>query len=262
MRISSPAIVASFVLPATSVAQESDADALAKALANPVSSLISVPFQYNYDESWGDDDGYRNTLNIQPVVPVSISEDWNLISRTILPIIDQNDVLPGTDQSGFGDTLESAFLSPKEPTASGLIWGVGPAVLIPTGTGDLSTDSWAIGPTGVVLKQQGVWTYGALINHLVDVGGAGRRVDINRTFVQPFLVRSIGSGRTITLNTESTYDRENDQWTVPINLAFTKVARLGNQAVSFQAGARGYVEAPDDDPEWGLRFTFTLLYPR
>lgn len=239
----------------------SDADELAKALSNPVAALISVPFQYNYDQTYGED-GYRHNLTVQPVVPVALSEDWNLISRTILPISYQNDVIPGTDQAGIGDITQSVFFSPKKPTSGGLIWGVGPAALLPTGTDDLGADTWAVGPTLVMLKQEGNWTYGVLANHLVDVGGGGHRVDINSTFLQPFLSHSLGKGVTASANVESTYDWEAEQWTVPVNLMLSKVTQIGGQRLSVAGGVRAYAEAPSGGPDWGLRFVVTLLYPR
>jgi hypothetical protein len=255
-------LMAATGLSASLLAQEKqhDADALAKALSNPVAALISVPFQYNYDATYGDN-GERNTLNVQPVVPVSISEDWNLISRTILPIIEQHDVVPGRNQFGLGDTVQSVFFSPKAPTASGLIWGVGPAAMIPTGTDDLGADTWAIGPTFVVLKQDGPWTYGSLVNHLADVGGS-RRVDISATFFQPFVSRSLGKGQTLAFNFESTYDWHASQWTVPANLTYSKVSKIGSQMVSYTGGVRGYLEGPAGHPDWGIRLAITLLYPR
>lgn len=248
--------------PLGAMAQEHDADELAKALSNPVAALISVPLQYNYDETWGEE-GYRHMVNIQPVAPFSISEDWNLISRTILPVVYQEDVIPGTDQAGIGDITQSLFFSPKEPTSSGLIWGVGPVFLIPTGTDDLGADTWGLGPTLVLLKQDGGWSYGALLNHIVDVAGVGsRRADINQTFIQPFLTKGIGQGRTIGGNFESTYDWEAEQWTLPLNLFYSKVSKIGGQMVSYQGGVRAYLDKPRGGPDWGLRFTLTLLFPK
>lgn len=131
-------------------AQEAD---LAKQLSNPIASLISVPFQVNYDRGYGPDDGHRVMLNIQPVIPISLNEDWNLISQTILPVISQSDIAgPSGDQFGPGDTVQRFFFSPKEPTAGGIIWGAGPVFLIPTGTDDLlGSEKWGIGPTAVAL---------------------------------------------------------------------------------------------------------------
>ena len=236
----------------------SNADELAKKLSNPIASLISVPFQYNYSRTYGDD-GYRNLLNIQPVVPMSISKDWNLISRTIVPIIQQNDVQPGKTQFGLGDTTQSVWFSPKEPSSSGLIWGVGAAGLLPTGTDGIGANTWAFGPTIVMLKQTGPWTYGFLANQLWDTGG---QADISSMFIQPFLAKGLGKGRTLSLNSESTYNWKSKKWTIPINLAYSKVSKWGKQMVSNQVGAGWYLTSPKGGAEWQLRYALTLLFPK
>ncbi|HEY5809940.1 MAG TPA: hypothetical protein VIT67_18345 [Povalibacter sp.] len=240
-----------------------DADALAKALSNPVAALISVPFQLNYDEGYALG-GERFTLNIQPVVPISVSEHWNMISRTILPVIEQSDVVNNDSQFGIGDITQSLFFSPKAPTTTGWIWGAGPAFLLPSASDDLlGTEHWAIGPTAVVLKQtESGWTYGALVNHLWSVAGDDDRADVNATFLQPFLSKGLGNGRTATINFEASYDWDGEQWTVPLNLMYSKVTKIGGQMVSFAGGARAYLNAPAGGPDWGLRFVVTLLFPQ
>ena len=240
-----------------------DADELARKLANPVAALISVPLQLNYDTGYAND-GERWTLNVQPVIPVDIAKDWNLISRTIVPVISQDHVVNNDRQSGLGDVVQSFFFSPKAPTATGWIWGAGPVLLLPTATKEeLGTEKWGLGPTAVALKQTADgWTYGALVNHIWSVEGQESRADVSATFVQPFLAKAIGQGRTLTVNSESTYDWKRSQWTAPVNFMYAKVTKFGEQLVSLQGGVRLYADKPDGGPDWGLRFAVTFLYPR
>ena len=249
----------------TPAAAQDDAAELAKKLANPVASLISVPFQLNPDVNLGPDDaGERRTLNIQPVIPTALNDDWNLISRIITPVVFVDDIFPGSgSEFGLGDMTPSFFFSPHKPTKSGIVWGAGPVFLLPTATDDLlGADQWGLGPTIVVLRQSGPWTVGALANHIERVAGDDRVADISNSFVQPFLSYAFPSGLSYTANTESTYDWTGEQWTVPINLSASAITKMGTQLMSLAGGIRYYAEAPEGGPEWGVRVQLTLLFSR
>jgi hypothetical protein len=244
-------------------AQESSED-LAKKLQNPVASLISVPLQLNWDTGIGREDASRYTLNVQPVIPFSVNKDWNLITRTILPLIYAESAVAGGDsKSGLGDIVQSFFFSPKDPTWGGWIWGAGPVFLYPSASGDaLGADKWGAGPTAVLLKQDSGWTYGMLVNHIWSFAGEDSRPDVNATFLQPFVSYTTKTFTTFGLNTESTYDWENSQWTVPINVTVSQLLKVANQPISLTLGGRYYAEAVDGGPDWGLRFVVTFLFPK
>lgn len=259
------ALVFGLALNTHSQAQSSDdAAELAKKLSNPISSLISLPIQTNYDFGAGPTgDGFQFKANIQPVIPISLSEDWNVISRTIIPFLYQEDIFVKSDQTGLSDISQSLFFSPVKPTAGGWIWGAGPVFLFPTATDDLlGTEKWGVGPTAVVLKQSNGWTYGALVNHIWSFAGNDERQDVNLTYLQPFLSFTTKTQTTFTLNAESTYDWENTQWTVPVNLQVSQLVKIGGAPVQISLGGRYYAEKADNGPDWGLRFGVTLLWPK
>jgi hypothetical protein len=239
---------------------------LAKKLANPVASLISVPIQANYDDNFGaSDNGSTWRINVQPVIPVSISKNWNLISRTILPVITQDNIpVNGAGASGIGDTLQSFFFSPKKPTSNGIIWGIGPAVLLNTASKDaLGSKKWGAGPTGVALRQKGPWTYGMLANHIESFAGDNNRPGVSATFMQPFLAYITHSKTTFTINSESTYDWKTENWAVPINFIVSQLFTVGNQTIQVGGGLRYWADSPDLGPEGlGARLNLTFLFPK
>nr|WP_315140955.1 hypothetical protein [uncultured Flavobacterium sp.] len=242
---------------------ESAAD-LAKKLANPIASLISVPFQNNTDVGIGANNGSRNTLNFQPVIPISISQNWNLISRVVLPIISQQDITaPGIKQSGLSDALVSAFFSPKE-AKNGLTWGVGPAILAPTATDKfLGAEKLGFGPTAVILKQSNGWTYGALVNQIWSVAGSNDRADVSQMFVQPFFAYNWKSGAGLGGNFEITQNWEGNSTAVFFNPSINGITKLGSQMVQLAVGPRIPLAMPSNSrPDFGVRAVLNFVFPK
>jgi hypothetical protein len=258
------ALAACIVLAAPSLAWAQEADRLAQQLSNPIADLISVPIQSNFDFAAGaDNEGFGFTANVQPVVPLPINDGWTVISRTILPIA-YRDYLPTPDDDtfGLGDITQSLFFSPKQSGVEGLTWGAGPAFLVPIATDDvLGAGKWGVGPTAIVLQQTGPWTVGALANHIWSVAGDDDREDVSATFLQPFAAYALGGGRTVSLNAESSYDWEHEQWTLPVNVSYSQVFAVGGRHMSWALGGKYYVDGPEAAPQWGLRTTLTFVFP-
>jgi hypothetical protein len=245
-------------------AQQQSAAELAKKLANPIASLISVPFQNNTDYGIGQYNGSRNTMNIQPVVPISLSPKLNLITRYIVPIITQNDVTASeTKQSGFSDAVVSGFFSPAE-SKNGFTWGAGPVFLLPVATNDyLGTNKFGIGPTAVALKQANGWTVGGLINQLWSVSGSSDRPDVNQMYLQPFIAYSFKSGAGLGSNSELTFNWKGNSTTGTLNLFVSAITKLGNQTIQVLVGPRVPLAAPQGGkPDWGWRAQLVFLFPR
>jgi hypothetical protein len=248
------------------VAQQDQEAELAKQTLNPVAALISVPLKYDYNSNLGPtESGRQSVLTVQPVIPISISADWNMISRSIIPVINQQNIVPGTGtQQGLGDTTQQFYFSPKKPTDAGWIWGVGPQFQLPTGASMLTASKWGAGPDVVVLKQRNGWTYGALVTQMWSISGDSQKSNYSNSFVQPFLAYTFKTFTTPGINTESTYNWKTRQWSVPVNLTVTQILKVGKQPVSLQAGMRYWADTPDGSgpKNWGYRLQLTLLFPK
>jgi hypothetical protein len=251
--------------PAAAPAAADEAAAMAKKLANPISSLISVPFQNNTDIGIGAYNGSKNTLNIQPVIPITISPKLNVITRIIMPVVTQYNVTgPNTQQSGLSNFTVSAFFSPSK-TKSGVTWGAGPAFLLPTATNDLlGTNRFAIGPTAVILKQtEAGWTFGALANQLWSGSGTVAAYEVNQMYLQPFFNHNWKSGAGVGGSLEWT-----QVWNTKTTSAYfmpnvSGVTKLGKQIVSLQVAPRIPVSVPSGTrPNFGVRAVLILVFPK
>jgi hypothetical protein len=239
-----------------------DAEELAKQTQNPVASLISVPFQGNWDFGIGDREAAGTTVNIQPVAPFGLTPTWNVILRVIMPVQSQP-AESGTRFTGMGDTTMTIFFSPAK--TGKVIWGAGPAMLIPTATNqNLGTEKFGLGPSVVALVQPGKWTLGALWNQIWSVDGANDRDDVNQTYLQPFANYNLGQGLALGASMEASanFDADDEQWTSYLLFSISKVTLLGKRPVSFLAGGGPAVASPTGRPDWRLRFAATFLFPR
>jgi hypothetical protein len=259
-------------LPGTQVGTEetpaaaTNSDALRKAAQNPIASLISVPVQENGNFNIGPDSRTQNIVNLQPVIPVRVSEDWNLITRIITPIVFQPTVSQPINQgaTGFGDLNPSFFLSPAK--ASKIIWGAGAAVVLPTATNRvLGQGKWSMGPSLVVLAQPGKWTLGGLVNNVTSFTGQSRRADVNQMLFQYFINYSLKHGYyitwqpTITANWEAT---NGGRWVVPFGGGVGRIMKFGYQPVNVTAQFYGNAIHPPGAPPWGMKLQVSFLFPK
>jgi hypothetical protein len=241
--------------------EESDTD-LAKKTQNPVANLISLPFQNNTSYNSGPRERTQNVTNIQPVIPLSINDEWNLITRTIFPIVSEPSSRPGQNrQTGIGDTTFTPFLSPKEPAFGSLIWGAGPIINIPTASDErLGADLWGMGISAVGLTIQGPIVAGAVISNTWNLEGE----DFSRFLLQYFVNYNLGDGWYIVSSPIMTADWEADDnaWTIPVGGGFGKVETFGKLPVNFSVQAFYNAEKTKFGGDWSTRLQVQLLFPQ
>ena len=252
---------------ATSVFAEMSAEELAKLAQNPVGNLISVPFQNNTNLNFGPDKGTQNILNVQPVIPISISDDWNIITRTILPVIWQPALGPDDSAvSGIGDLQFTAFLSPAKPGE--WIWGVGPIVQAPTqSNAKLGNDNWGLGPSFVVLHldKGSPWVYGVLLNNVWSLTSDKQGGSYSNGLIQPFVNYNFEGGFYLTSAPIATVNWKaegSQQWTVPIGGGVGKIFHIGKLPVNTQLSAYYNVVKPDFGANWQIRAQMQFMFPK
>jgi hypothetical protein len=271
-RVSAGIVFFAVILAATSARAELSAEDLAKIAQNPVGNLISVPFQENAYFNVGPEKRTQNVLNIQPVIPISISDDWNIITRTILPIISQPGFTPDQSRTnGIGDVQISAFLSPAKPGA--WIWGVGAITQLPTHSNNLlGNNNAGLGPTAVFLHLEhgSPWVYGVLANNIWSVNGSAtftssNSASYNNGLIQPFVNYNCEGGAYLTSSPILTVNweaRGSQQWTVPMGAGVGKLFKLGKLPVNTSLSAYYNVVRPDFAPNWQVRLQVQFMFPK
>ena len=265
-RLAVAALLAVGVVASASGAMSSEE--LAKLAQNPVGNLVSLPFQNNTNFNTGPLNGTQNILNIQPVVPFELNKDWNLITRTILPLVWQPAFYPGQgSRFGLGDLQLSGFVSPSQPGAGGLIWGAGAIVQAPTDTNELGNKNWGMGPTAVVLhlKPGNPWVYGALVNNVWSLSSSQRGGGYNNFLIQPFVNYNLPGGtyiNTVPIITADWKAEGSQRWTVPLGLGVGHIFHVGRLPVNTQVGGYYNVVHPDNGPNWQLRLQVQLMFPK
>jgi len=247
-----------------------NSEELRKEAQNPVASLISVPVQNNNNPGINPGGRTQDVLNIQPVIPLRVSDNWNLIIRWITPIIYQP--LPAPPPllqigvSGLGDMQPTFLLSPSKPHK--IIWGVGPIFQLPTATSQyLGQGKLGIGPNVVVLAMPGHFVMGVLVNNIWSVAGSGSRPNINQMLLQYFVNYNMKKGWYLTTQPIITANwntpaPSGSVWTVPFGGGVGRIMKLGFQPVNISVQVYGNaVHVPGASP-WSVRASFALLFPK
>lgn len=250
------------LLSALPASAEDDVDELARKVSNPASFMISVPVHSDFDVGrWGGGDTYSATLDIEPVIPFALNDDWNMISHTDFPIVYNDPIGTLGGQLGLGDISQNLSFTPARHGP--LIWTFGPEFSLPTATDDrFGTGKLSMGPSGLLLLQTKSMSVGMSASHLWSVAGAGDRPRVSQTELQPFIAWHIGGGKTISANLDFSYDWVASDYTLPVSLSFSQIVEVGEQTLSLSLGAKYWIEGPEDGPQWGIKAGVTFLFPQ
>jgi len=255
------------------LAQQSTQD-LAEAAQNPIAAMISLPLQNNiYGEVGPNHNATGNVLNIQPVIPITLG-DWNIISRTIAPLIYQPSLatLPSetfelgqfsSSHFGLGDINQSFLFSPAD--ATGLIWGVGPTFNLPTATATaLGSAKFSMGPEAVALVIPRPFLIGVLVHQIWSVAGPSDRPDVSQLLIQPFVNYNMEDGWYLVSSPiiAANWEAPSNKWAFPIGAGFGKIFKIGEQPLNFNLQAYDYVKSPVGGPRWAVRAQLQLLFPK
>lgn len=235
---------------------------IAKKLANPIANMVSVPFQYNWDQGTGaDGKGHDQQLLVQPVIPISLKGGDNFIVRPIVTTIWQSAV-DGFTGYGLGNVQLETFYAPN--TNSSLIWGVGPYLSLPAGSsGHFGSQQTGAGITGVILDRAGPWTYGLLAFRSWSAGGDPVSGTQNNFFFQPFVAYVTKDAWTFTLNTQSNYNFDVHRTQNPINAQISKLVVTDGLPISYEVGVRYNATSIPGGPQgWGARAGITFVFEK
>jgi hypothetical protein len=245
--------------------QKAKEEALLQKLANPLAALASFAIIGDFDYHVGPlEEGHRSTWNLKPTIPLHLGDEWNVISRTNLPVIYQEDIAPGSGaQAGVGDLVEALYLAAVQPGRRGWIWGAGPLIRMPTGSDPLLTaGKWAVGPSVAAVKQQDDFTFGLIAGQLWSVAGSDQRSDISVCTLEPFVTYRAEGLWNLSLHMPCSYDFHARQWTIPATLTVEKLVSYQRYPVTISFGLRYWADAPDNAPhDLAFQFGLTVVFP-
>jgi hypothetical protein len=265
-------VLALLVVGGRSGAQAQDSEAeLRKKAQNPIANLYTVPIETTFD--FGAANGDATFIQLQPVIPIDAGPIL-IVSRTILPLIDapggltgqpgNPEPVAGSRKFGIGDITQSFFLSPRD--AGRVIWGVGPAIVFPSASADvLGSGKWSMGPTAVALTQPAPWSLGVLVGNVWSFAGDSDRASVNQLLLQPFVSYNLPDGWFLTTSPMITANwraSSDNAWVVPVGGGAGKFFSLFSQPMNVMLQSFYNAERPRGAPDWTLRFTLQLLFPR